>query len=420
MRLSLSDSLREGSSNASGSRRVRSLRGALAGLQMALAVVLLLGAGLMIRSLGALLRIDLGFVPRHVLTLQVRPPEASYAKPEAVVAFYRTLLEGVRALPGVTAAGIVRSLPLAAEIGDWGLDIEGYEESPGHHAKGDWQVISDGAMEALGERLMRGRALASTDTADSLPVALVNETLARTYWPGEEPIGRRLRMGSDVKRPWMTVVGVVNDVRHNGVTAAVKEKFYVPYAQFPQAHNGDAARNMNLVVRTPGDPLALVGPIRAQVRRLDPALPIAAVRRMTDVVDASLATPRVTGSLLSIFAALALCLAAVGVSGVLAYLVSRRRREIGIRMALGASRANVLGLVVRRGVAYSAAGIAAGIVAAFFLATLMHGMLYGVAPRDPATFAGVALLLLTISVLSSLVPALRAARVDPLEALRSE
>jgi putative ABC transport system permease protein len=420
LRGSLSDSLREGASTTSAGRRSQGLRGALAGLQMALAVVLLLGAGLMIRSLDALFRIDLGFVPRHVLTLQLRPPEATYPKPEAVVAFYRALLERVRSLPGVEGAGIVRSLPLAAEIGDWGLDIEGYEESPGHHAKGDWQVISDGAMEALGERLLRGRPLSPGDTADAMPVVLVNETLARTYFPGEDPLGRRLRMGSDTKRPWMTVVGVVRDVRHNGVTAAVKEKFYVPYAQFPQARDGDAARNMNLVLRTAGDPLSLVGPIRAEVRRLDPALPIAAVRRMTDVVDASLTTPRLTAALLTVFAALALALAAIGVAGVLAYLVSRSRRELGIRMALGASRASVLGLVVGRGVKYAVLGIAAGVVAALFLTALMQGLLYGVAPRDPATFAGAALLLLAIAVVASLVPALRAARVEPVEALRTE
>jgi putative ABC transport system permease protein len=420
LRGSLFDSLREGSVNASASRRSRGLRGGLVGFQMALAVVLLLGAGLMIRSLDALFRVDLGFVPRHVLTLQLRPPEATYPKPEAVVTLYRALLERVRGLPGVEAAGIVRSLPLAAKIGDWGLDIEGYEETPGHRAKGDWQVISEGAMEALGERLLRGRPLAASDTADAMPVVLVNETLARTYFPGEDPVGRRLRMGSDTRRPWMTVVGVVRDVRHNGVAAAVKEKFYVPYAQFPQAHDGDAARNMNLVVRAVGDPLSLVGPVRAEVRRLDPNLPIAAVRRMTDVVDASLTTPRLTAALLTVFAALALALAAVGVAGVLAYLVSRSRRELGIRMALGASRANVLGLVVGRGVKYAVAGIAAGVVAALFLTALMQGLLYGVAPRDPATFAGGALLLLAIAVIASLVPALRAARVEPVEALRTE
>jgi predicted permease len=420
LRLNVAGSLKDSAVNTSAGLKRQGLRGVLAAVQMALAVLLLLGAGLMLRSLDALMHIDLGFEPRQVLTLQIRPPEAKYAKPESVVAFYRALLERVRTLPGVRAAGIIRSLPLAAEIGDWGLDLEGYEETPGHNAKGDWQVASDGAFEALGERLVRGRTLAASDTADALPVVLVNETLARTYWSGQDPIGKRLRMGSMEGRPWMTVVGLLKDERHNGVTAAIKEKFYVPYAQFPRARDGDAARGMTIVVRAGGDPMSLVGPIRAEVRRLDPSLPVANARPMTEVVDASLATPRLTGSLLSIFAGLALLLAGVGVAGVLSYLVSRRRREIGIRLALGASRANVLGLVIRRGVAYAAAGITVGAVAALFLTRLMEGLLYGVAPRDPATFAAVTGLLLAIAVVASAIPALRAARVNPLEALRSE
>jgi len=420
LRLNLSESLRDGATNASAGRRRQSLRAVLAGVQMALAVLLLLGAGLMLRTLDALMRIDLGFQPENVLTLQLRPPEASYAKPEAVVAFYRALLERVRGLPGVRAAGLVRSLPLAASIGDWGLDIEGFVESPGRNAKGDWQVVSDGAFEALGERLLRGRTLRPGDTAEALPVALVNETLARTYWPGEDPIGKRMRMGSNAKRPWLTVVGEVKDERHNGVTASIKEKFFVPYAQFPAARGGDAARGMTLVVRAAADPMRLVNPIRAEVHRLDPRLPIANVRLMTDVVDASMATPRLTGSLLSIFAGLALVLAAIGVAGVLAYLVSRRRREIGIRMALGASRVNVLGLILRRGLAYAGAGILAGVAAALFLTRLMEGLLFGVAPRDPLTFLMVSVILLVIAAAASLIPALRASRVDPLEALRSD
>ena len=217
----------------------------------------------------------------------------------------------------------------------------------------------------------------------------------------------------------MTIVGVVRNVRHNGVTAVVKEKFYVPHSQFALS-TGGAPRNMTLVVRTGGDPLSLVGPIRAEVRGLDPRLPIANVRTMDQVVEDSLATPRLTGSLLSIFAGLALFLAGVGVAGVLAYLVSRRRREIGIRMALGASRGHVLALVLRRGVLYAAAGITAGVVAALFLTRLMGGLLYGIAPRDPLTFAVAALGLLAIATVASLLPALRASRVDPFEALRSE
>jgi predicted permease len=367
------------------------------------------------------MKIDLGFRPEGVLTLELRPPESSYEKPEAVVAFYRALLEKVRGLPGVESAGLVRLLPLATEIGDWGLDVEGFEESPGRNAKGDWQVVSDGALEALGERLRDGRAIAASDAAGALPVALVNETFVRAYWPGENPIGRRIRMGSNnPDRPWMTVVGVVRDERHNGLTGAIKEKFFVPYSQFPAARSGDAARNMSLVVRTSGDPAALAGPIRAAVRSLDPSLPIANVRRMTDVVAASMATPRLTGSLLTIFGMLALVLAAIGVSGVLSYLVSRRRREIGIRMALGASRAGVLGLIVRRGLVTAGWGVAAGVLGGFVLTRLMEGLLYGVAPRDPATFGLVAALLLLIALLASAFPALRAARVDPLEALRAE
>jgi len=419
MRLDLAASLKDTAASTSAGLRRQGLRGALAAVQMALAVVLLLGAGLMLRSLAKLLAVDLGFEPRHVLTLQVRPPEAAYPKPESVVAFDRALLERVRALPGVQAAGLVRMLPLDAAIGDWGLEVEGYVAPPGRHAKGDWQVASDGALEALGERLLSGRPLRPSDTADALPVVLVNETLARTYWPGQDPIGRHLRMSAK-DSPWMRVVGLLHDERHNGVTAAIKEKFYVPYAQFPKARGGDAARGMTLVVRAHGDPMALVGPIRAEVRRIDPMMPIANPRLMTDVVDASLATPRLTGTLLAIFAGLALLLAGIGVAGVLSYLVSRRRREIGIRLALGASRTSVLALVVRRGMAYAAAGIVIGAAFAFAAARSIEGLLYGVAPHDPSTFAIVAAVLLALAAAASAVPAARAARVDPLEALRGE
>lgn len=217
----------------------------------------------------------------------------------------------------------------------------------------------------------------------------------------------------------MTVVGVVRDVRHNGLTGRIKSKFYVPHAQFALSAQ-TAPRDMTLVVRTVGEPLSILGPIRSAVRAVDPALPIADVRSMQAVVGASLSTPRLTTGLLSIFAGLALMLAAVGVSGVLAYLVSRRRREIGIRMALGATRASVVRMVVQQGLAWAGAGIASGILAALFLTRLMSGLLYGVAPRDPKTFVTVTLILFGVALAASAIPAMRASKVNPLEVLRSE
>ena len=420
LRLDLSESLRDSAASTSAGLGRQRLRRTLASAQMAFAVVLLLGAGLMVRSLDALMRIDLGFDPAHVLTIRIHPDEVGYAKPEAVVALYRTLLDRVREIPGVRKAGVVRSLPLASSIGDRGLTVEGYQPPPGTNAKGDWQVVSDGAIEALAERLASGRSFRPGDSAEGMPVALINEAFARLYWPGVDPIGRHIKMGSaESKRPWLTVVGVLKDVRHNGLTAAIKQKFYVPHAQFALSA-GSAPREMTLVVRAAADPLALFRPIREQVRRIDPALPVADVRSMESVVDASMATPRLTASLLSIFAGLALLLAAVGVAGVLAYLMSRRRREIGIRMALGATRGNVVALVIRRGMAWAVAGIGAGLFVAFFLTRLMAGLLYGVAPRDPGTFAAVTGILFAVAILASAIPAIRAARVDPLDALRSD
>ncbi|MDQ2869412.1 MAG: ABC transporter permease [Acidobacteriota bacterium] len=417
----LNESLRESAANTSAGAAGQRLRRILAASQMALAVVLLLGAGLMLRSLDRLLHIDLGFDPDRVLTLRLRPDEVTYKGAGEVVTLYRSLLDRVREVPGVETAGIVRSLPLASEIGDRGLTVEGYVTPAGStNPTGDWQVISDGAIEALRERLVIGRSFGRSDSADSVPVVLVNQAFVRRYWPGLDPIGRRVRMGSqDSKRPWMTVVGLLKDVRHNGLTSAVKAKFYVPHSQFALS-TGYAPRDMTLVVRAKGDPLTLAGPIRSAVRALDPALPVADVRSMRSVVGASVATPRLTASLLSIFAALALALAAVGVSGTLAYLVSRRRREIGIRMALGATRGGVLRLILRGGLAWAGSGIAAGLLAAFFLTRLMSSLLYGVAPRDPATFALVAVILFAVAFVASAIPALRAARVEPSEALRMD
>jgi len=417
LRPRLSDSLKEGGTRSVGSASGRRWRDALVVAETAFAVVLAVGAGLMARTLANLGRIDLGLEPAGVLTARVSLPAEGYEKPESVQGLYDSLLREVRALPGVEHAGLLRSLPLGQTIGDWGLILEGAAETD--FRPGDWQVASGGAAEAVGERLVSGRFLSDADVSDAPQVVVVNESMARTFWPGQEPLGRRFRMGSK-GRPWLTVVGVVGDVRHNGLTGIVKPKFYRPAAQF-HLSSGNPPRSMNLVVKTTlSDPLALATPIRGILRRLDPGVPLAAARTMEDVVRASKATPRFAGHLLGLFAGLALALAAVGVYGVLSYAVSERTPEIGVRMALGARPGLVQRLVITQGVARVGAGLGLGALLALALGRLMGSLLYGVPSSDPWTFSAVAAALLGVGVAATWWPSLRAARIDPMAALRHE
>ena len=420
LRINLVESLREGGQQTVAAHRQR-LRNLLVVVEVSLAVVLVIGAGLMVRSLSALGRIDLGFNPEQVLTMRVSVPAARYDTPEKVIEFYRLLNERVRAIAGVQSAGFVRVLPLATTIGDYGLDIEGFQESPGVNAKGDWQIVTDGAFEAMGMRLMRGRSFVAADTRQSQPVAVINETMARTYWKNpDDAIGGQIRLGSGMNRPYLTVVGMVADERHNGVTGVVKEKFYVPHSQWHIATAGAIIRGGFLVIRTAGDPMRVAGPVRDQIRSMDPNLPVANIRPMTEVVSTALATPRLTGFLMGAFATIALTLAAVGIYGVLSYLVTRRTHEIGIRLAVGADRTQVLALVLQQGLTLAAAGIGIGVVAALLLTRLMQSLLYEVGPGDPWTFVTVSLALIGVSLLAAALPAFRATRVSPLIALRTE
>jgi putative ABC transport system permease protein len=420
VKLDLADALKEGGRQGTVGVRRQRFRDLLVVAEMALGVVLVIGAVLMVRSLWALQRIDLGFEPEGVLTLRLSPPQTGYEKPDQAVQFYQRLLERVRALPEVRAAGTIRSLPLASTIGDWGATVEGYVETPGHGAKGDWQVLSDGASEAIGERLVRGRFLTAADNSTlSQPVALINETMARLFWAGRDPIGGRFKVGHGSPSPWFTVVGIVANERHNGVDRQVKEKFYIPHAHW-NAMNMNIIRGMTLVVKSNGDARALAAPIRAIVHDLDPKLPIANVRLMTDVVGTALATPRFTGWLLALFAVLALVLSAVGIYGVLAYLVTQRTHEIGIRLAMGADRPQVLRMVLGHGLVLALAGLAIGVGAAFFLTGFMATQLHEIAPRDLTTFIGVPIVMTLVALGASYIPALRATRVDPLVALRAE
>jgi predicted lysophospholipase L1 biosynthesis ABC-type transport system permease subunit len=253
----------------------------------------------------------------------------------------------------------------------------------------------------------------------SVPVAVINETMARTYWADGNAVGGRIRVGND-QNPWVTVVGIVADERHNGVTGIVKEKFYIPHSQWHVATGGNLIRSVFVVLRTAGDPIALAAPARAVVRELDPTLPVANVRSMSEVVATALATPRLTGFLLSAFAAIALALAAVGIYGVLAYLVSQRTQEIGIRLAIGADRAQVLRLILRQGVMLALMGLGTGLLAALALTGVMRTMLYEVAPTDPVTFLVVGTVLFLVALMASYLPAWRATRVSPVIALRPQ
>jgi len=419
LRVNLVESLREGGQATVGGHRQR-LRSILVVVEVSLAIVLVIGAGLMIRSLSELGRIDLGFKPDHVLTMRVSVPQTRYDTPEKTIDFYRTLNERVRALPGVQSAGFMRVLPLATTIGDFGVDVEGFEESPGRNAKGDWQIATEGSFEAMGSRLMRGRWFNTADTIQSQPIAVINETMARTYWKNpEDAVGGRIRIGN-MRNPWLTVVGMVADERHNGVTGVVKEKFYVPHTQWHIATGNNPIRGGFLVVRTTGDPKAVAGPVRAAIREMDGNLPVANIRPMSEVVSTSLATPRLTGFLLGTFAAIALTLAAVGIYGVLSYLVSRRTHEIGIRLAVGADRMQVMTMVLRQGLTLAGIGIGAGLIAAFVLTRLMQSLLYQVQPTDPITFVAVSAVLIVVAMIASALPAFRATRVSPLIALRTE
>jgi predicted permease len=418
LRVDLTGALREGGQRSAGGASHRRWRRGVVIAQAAFAALLAVGAGLMARSLGELSRIDIGFAPEGVLTQRLSLPRSTYPEADDVIRFYRALLDNTRALAGVESAGILRSLPLGESIGDWGIDVEGFDEQALGSASADWQVASEGSAETVGERLVSGRLLARQDDENASDVAVINEAMAKKYWSGQDPLGRRFRIGNPT-RPLVTVVGVVGDVRHNGITGFVKAKFYRPYTQFHRSRGGPT-RDMALLVKADGDPLALAAPIREVVRRLDPTIPVSHVRTLASVVNGSIAAPRLASLVLSLFAVVAVVLCAVGVYGVLAMGVAERRQEIGVRMALGAQAAAVSRLVLVEGLAAVGSGLVLGLAAAALLSRFLVGLLYGVRPVDPTTYLAVAAALAAIALVAGLLPALRAARTDPAVALRGE
>ncbi len=391
-------------------------QGALVSAQTALALVLALGAGLMARTFGELTSIDPGFASDDVLTVAVSLPTTRYADGQASTAFWRESLRRIAEAPGVRSAAAIRSLPLDGPIGDWGLDIEGYDESVLPRASGDWQIAAPGYFETLDIPFVQGRDFTWADDAESPLAVIVNETLADHYWPGEDAVGERIRVGEG---PWGSVVGVVGNVRHNGLTADILPKFYVPVAQWSLATGGNPT-SMRVVVTSMGSPGDLVEPIRSVVRDLDPGLAIAEVQTLDDVLGATVSQPRLLAVLMAVFGGVALVLALVGVYGVISYAVATRTREIGVRMALGAVQREVVGLMLRRGAAMVGVGLAVGMTLALALGGYVESLLYGVGPNDPLTFGAVLLGFTAVAGAATWVPSRRAARVDPVRALRSE
>jgi putative ABC transport system permease protein len=384
--------------------------------------MLLIGAGLMIRSFVRLLGVDPGFDPQHILTLDVRLPLSKYAGPQAdyagpqAAAFFQQVIERLKTLPGVRAAGGANPLPLSGGEEGSGFVIAGrWPPAPGEVFNAGRRWVSPDYFKVMGIRLQTGRAFTESDGSGAPRVLIINEAFVRTFFPDKDPIGKRLffNRGSDGGYAWREIVGVVKDVKHSALDSDPKPEMYFPFSQFP-------SWNMTLVARTSGDPMSLVAAARRQVLAVDPNQAISNVSTMEQLMDNSVSQRRFNMLLLSIFAAISLVLAAVGIYSVLAYSVAQRTQEIGVRMALGARAANVLKLIIGQGMVLVLIGAALGLAAAFALTRVLTGLLYGVSPTDPATFAIIALLLLGVALVACYLPARRATKVDPIIALRFE
>jgi putative ABC transport system permease protein len=412
--LTLSDTLKEGARSLTGGNET--FRKSLAAAEIALSLALLVGAGLLLRSFAKLYGVDPGFRSDHLLTMDIGLPFVKYpAGTDKPVIFYRELVRRVDTLSGIESAGAVNVLPLGVDFDTAGTEPEGFALDRGRLPYPERYIVTPGYLAAVGIRLIRGRLFTEADHERAPLVVLISSTAAQRWWPNQDPIGRHVKVpGFDESpQPWRTVVGVVQDVKQAGLDAPHTMQVYLPHAQYPIG-------SLTLVVRTKSDPLSFVADVRAQVRQVDPDQAVSNIASMDQVLADSTASRRFSAALLASLSGLGLLLAAVGVYGVTSYGVSQRTREIGIRMALGAERTDVLLMVVRQGMKLLLIGVGAGAVAALLLTPIMSGLLFGVTPDDPVTFAGSAVFLAVISLLASYIPARRAAKVDPMVALRYE
>ena len=413
-RTDLSGGLKEGGRTGSGGSHHKRLRSLMMVSEIALSFMLLVGAGLLIKSFMRLRDVSPGFTPENVLTMRISMPSAKYPKGEPRVQVLRQTLEKLKTLPGVQSTGAVLSLPLGGDTFNVGRSYirEGRPATPEESANAGYLVATPDYFRALQIPLVAGRAFSDQDTEQTTKVLIVNETMARQLWPGESPLGKRITIWRDEKFP-REIVGVVGDTKPSLDTEAGRQ-MYVPYAQ-DSGWNG-----MSLVVRTSADPLNTVAAARNEIRSLDKGIPVFNVKTMNDVLATSVAPQRMSMLLLTAFAGVALLLAMIGIYGVTAYYVTQRTQEIGIRIALGAQVGDVMKLVLKNGMALAAIGVALGLAGAFALTRLMSSLLFAVKPTDTATFVIVSVCLLVTALLASYLPARRAAKVDPLVALRYE
>jgi putative ABC transport system permease protein len=393
-RVNLSDALKEGGRGSGGSGR-NHLRNLLVVSEVALALALLIGAGLMSRSFIRLMSVDPGLDPRNVLTVDIRLSRNKYSRPQQAV-FFQQLLERLRALPGIQAAGTVYPMPLSGMEENVGFEIEGQPPpAPGEQRTAGPRGVSPGYFKAQGIQLLKGRVFTESDGGDTPPVVIINEALARRYWPNQDPAGRRISFDGRNGQPvWREVVGVVKSVRHMALEEEPRSEVYIPFAQYPLAF-------MTLVARTDGAPLGYVAAVRSQVQAVDKDQPISNVRTMEERLASAVSQRRFNLILLGVFAGLALSLAAIGIYGVMSYLVAQRTHEIGVRMALGAQTGDVLRLVIRQGMALTLAGVLIGLITAFGLTRLLRNLLFDLSATDPLTFFVTALLLALVALIIS-------------------
>jgi putative ABC transport system permease protein len=412
IRTSLSETLKEGGRSSGAGAHTHRVRNLLVVAEVAIAMVLLVGAGLLIKSFVRLMGVDPGFDPRHAIAVGLTVPQAKYPKPEQQAAFCSQLLQKVSTLPGVVAVGASHVLPMQDDF-ILTFNIKGRPPAkPGENPSANYYAVTTDYFKAMGIPLLRGRTFTDRDVKDAPRVALISDSFARRYFPNEDPVGRWISM-TNGRESYSEIVGIVGDVKQYGLAAPTPAQMYEP---FPQ----DPFRFMNIILRTANDPVAMSGVVRSQVRAVDPDQPVSSIITLDRVVADSVARARFSVILLAVFSAIALVLSAVGIYGVMAYAVSQRTHEMGIRLALGAEPSDVMKLVVLHGMAINSVGLLVGVAAALALTRLLSSLLFGVKAYDPLTFVGIALLVTLVSLLACYVPARRAMRVDPIVALRWE